>query len=688
MNNDLPAVAWQHILTNGSFGYIATDCGIGNMWLENAREMRVDRPAGNVTDVAAREYLCLEYKDRPVSLFAANDSFPCRVFYAPGYATWEKRLGDRKIKTTVFIPSGINARVLLIEGAEGLKLNWGLRLCLGGGDSSGVRGYVKEGLAHFTNPEAYFPDREFLAAFSEPARISGEHCPASLSLRGSCKGRSLLVCGFCSEDELRRLLSPDIAAAALAAASARWEDLLGRFSLRSPSAPLDHYMSRWAVYQCLACRLEGRSSLYQSGGALGFRDQLQDSVNLMLINPGYAREQILLCCRHQYLEGDVMHWWHPHPQGDKGVRTRCSDDLLWLVWALCEYTDATGDYALCDVEVPYLASPPLASHEQDRYETPESASSATVLLHARAALECCIGRGFGPHGLPLMLGGDWNDALNAVEGESVWLGWFFAHCASRFAALLDKLGVEGSQRYSAGARQIGTAAEGAWNGRWYDRAYCPDGEALGGEERIDSLAQSWAALSPYASPLHADAALDAALERLVDRQHNLVKLFWPPYSCRERRVGYISGYGEGFRENGGQYTHGAIWLALAALRRGRTDRGYEILQLLLPENHDIKRYGAEPYVLPADVYSAPGHEGEAGWSWYTGSAGWYFRVVTEELLGLKLREGKLYIEPKLPAALPSYSVTWIDSRSRLHRIDCDRGRIYVDGDPYLGQGIG
>ncbi|MEI3101094.1 MAG: hypothetical protein V8T45_04580 [Oscillospiraceae bacterium] len=487
VDNDLPAVVWQHILTNGSFGYIAADCGIGNMWLENAREMRVDRPAGNVTDVAAWEYLCLEYKDRPVSLFAANDSFPCRVFYTPGYATWEKRLGDRKVKTTVFIPSGINARVLLIEGAEGLKLNWGLRLCLGGGDSSGVRGYVKEGLAHFTNPEAYFPDSEFLAAFSEPARISVEHCPASLSLRGSCKGRSLLVCGFCGEDELRRLLSPDIAAAALAAASARWEDLLGRFSLRSPSAPLDHYMSRWAVYQCLACRLEGRSSLYQSGGALGFRDQLQDSVNLMLINPGYAREQILLCCRHQYLEGDVMHWWHPHPQGDKGVRTRCSDDLLWLVWALCEYTEATGDYALCDVEVPYLVSPPLASHEQDRYETPESASSAPVLLHAKAALECCIGRGSGPQVCPLCWGATGTTPSTPLRGRAC-VGWFFAHCASRFAALLDKLGVEGSQRYSAGARQIGTAAEGAWNGRWYDRAYCPDGEALGGEERIDSLA--------------------------------------------------------------------------------------------------------------------------------------------------------------------------------------------------------
>ena len=242
-------------------------------------------------------------------------------------------------------------------------------------------------------------------------------------------------------------------------------------------------MSRWAVYQCLACRLEGRSSLYQSGGALGFRDQLQDSVNLMLIDPAYAREQILLCCRHQYLEGDVMHWWHSHPQGDKGVRTRCSDDLLWLVWALCEYTDATGDYALCNEETPYLASSPLASHEWDRYETPE------VFLLRSGAAPCQ--KGFGVLHKPwLWTGTDFPGCwvvtgmmpLNAVEGESVWLGWFFSHCARRFAALLEKLGIEGSQRYSAGARQIGAAAEASWNGQWYTRAYYADGEALGGPD--------------------------------------------------------------------------------------------------------------------------------------------------------------------------------------------------------------
>ena len=689
VDGNLPPVAWQHIITNGSMGYIATDCGIGSMWLENSREMRVSPPAERALDLSGPEYISVDYQGRSVSIFAANDAFPCRVSFFPGYAVWEKRLGSKRLKTTVFIPRDINARVVLIEGAEGLSLKWGLKLCLGGRSGASVTGYVRDGVGHFENSESYLPGKEFLASFSGSSKFSVDHCPAALSLEGSCGEQSLLVCGFCSEEELRRLMAPGPASAALAGVWARWEDLLGGFSLRSCSSALDHYMSRWAVYQCVACRMEGRSSLYQSGGAFGFRDQLQDSVNLMLIDPSYAREQIISCCRHQYLEGDVMHWWHTHPQGDRGVRSRCSDDMLWLVWALCEYTEATGDYALCGLELPYLNSSPLTAEEQDRYETPEpSPISASVLSHARSALECCIRRGFGPHGLPRMLGGDWNDALSAVEGESVWLGWFFSHCAQRFSRLLEKLGAEDAQRYSSGARQIGLAAESAWNGRWYDRAYYPDGEALGGIDRIDSLAQSWAVFCPYASRTRSDKALDAALDRLVDRQNKLVKLFDPPYSCRERSGGYIAGYGEGFRENGGQYTHGAVWLAMAALRRGRVEQGYEILQYLLPENHDLKLYGAEPFVLPADMYTAPGHEGEAGWSWYTGSAGWYFRAVTEELLGLRLREGKLYIEPRLPAALPSYSLTWIDRLNHLHRIDCDRGHIYVDGDPYLGRGIG
>lgn len=681
VENNLPGRCWQHILTNGCLGCIAADRGLGALWLENAREMRVMPPLADVSATAFPMELAVELDGRKHSLFAANDGFRCRVLYAPGYAVWEKRLGARKVRVTAFIPRESSALVLLIQGAEGLRLFWGMELLLGGSDGSSVTGRVTEGMACFENPEAYLPGRKLLAAFSGSGEFSAGYAPAAVSLRGVCQEESVLALGFCEAEQLRALLVPQQAAALLSAVRACWDQRLGGFSLRSGNKALDHYMNRWAVYQGIACRLEGRSSLYQSGGALGFRDQLQDSVNLLLLDPGWAREQILDCCRHQYVEGDVMHWWHMHPQGDKGVRTRCSDDLLWLVWALCEYVEATGDYGLCGIELPYISSPVLESHEQDRYETPErSPVAATVLEHARAALECCIRRGFGQHGLPRMLSGDWNDALSDVEGESVWLGWFFSHCALRFAQLLEKLGKEGAERYRSGARQIGRAADRAWCGDWYIRGYFADGEALGGGDRLDSVVQSWGAMNPFASPPRAEKALDQALDRLVDRQDKLVKLMDPPYSHRERSPGYIVGYGEGFRENGGQYTHGALWLAMAALRRGRVEQGYEILQYLLPENHEPGRYAAEPFVLAADVYSAPDRRGEAGWSWYTGSALWYFRVVTQELLGLKLREGKLTIEPRLPASLPSYAATWRDGQGHLHRIDCDRGHIYVDGD--------
>lgn len=681
VENTLPARCWQHMITNGALGCLAADRGPGALWLENAREMRVMPSLSDVAAVAFPMELFVEVEGKQYSLFAANDGAPCRVLYAPGYALWEKRLGGRKIKTTAFIPRGKDALVLLIQGAEGLPLSWGMELLLGGSDGSSVTGQVEGDMASFENPEAYLPGRRLRVAFSGGGRFQTAYAPAAVSFQGICEKESVLALGFCDEDMLRSLLSPRQSRSLLSEVQAYWDEQLGGFSLRSGNAALDHYMNHWAAYQGIACRLLGRSSLYQSGGAIGFRDQLQDSVNLLLLDTHWAREQILDSCRHQYVEGDVMHWWHRHPQGDKGVRTRCSDDLLWLVWALCEYVEATGDTGLCEVPVPYCSSPLLESHEQDRYETPErSPVTAPVLEHARAALECCIRRGFGQHGLPRMLSGDWNDALSDVEGESVWLGWFFSHCALRFAQLLERLGNEGAERYRSGARQIGLAADKAWSGDWYLRGYFADGEALGGGERLDSIAQSWGAMSPFASPLRAEKALDQALERLIDRQAGLVKLLDPPYSHRDRSPGYIVGYGEGFRENGGQYTHGAVWLAMAALRRGRAEQGYEILQYLLPENHDPGRYAAEPFVLAADVYSAPGHQGEAGWSWYTGSALWYFRVVTQELLGLRLRDGKLRIEPRLPAALPSYSATWRDSQGHLHRIDCDRGHIYVDGD--------
>ena len=309
-----------------------------------------------------------------------------------------------------------------------------------------------------------------------------------------------------------------------------------------------------------------------------------------------------------------------------------------------------------------------------------------MLEHALRALAKTEARGFGEHGLPLMGSGDWNDGLDRVGGESVWLGWFLSCTALRFASLLEKLDDKRAGYYDALSEQMGRAADNAFNDRWYLRAWRENGEALGDGERIDALPQAWAAFCPWASPEKVDLALDSALSRLVDREHGLVKLLAPPYTAADS-PGYLSGYGEGFRENGGQYTHAAIWLALACLRRGRESEGRELLRMLLPETHDTAVYEAEPFVLPADVCTAPGREGKAGWTWYTGSAGWYFRAVCEGLLSLRLRDGKLYAG-RAASGFGDYRVRWTDTKGREHRIEARDSILYVDGAEYKGEGIG
>lgn len=629
----LPARVWQLPLSNGHLGAIAADCGPAALWLDNARELPLTVPMEDPRAAQPPELLWAETEEGPISLFAAEDGHPCRVSFAPGHARWEKELCGCRVVTELFLPPWQNARLLLIRGAAGLELRWLLRPLLSPTDASSLRCRFSEGLFRAENPESGRDGMVFLAGCSVPCGCRTDFTPAAMLLQLQAEELTVLGCGCCTEAELRQLLRPGAALSALAEVRSQWQRLLGVKPKKAGLAALDRLLYPWAVYQALACRLLGRASLYQRGGAYGFRDQLQDAVNLLGLDPGYARERILDACRHQYAEGDVMHWWHPLPEGDKGLRSRCSDDLLWLPWALCTYVQATGDPGICKRAEPWLSSPPLKEHEHDRYESAASKRSGTVLQHARASLECCFARGFGPHGLPFFGSGDWNDAMDAVEGESVWLGWFLSGCALAFSALLEELGEPDALRFRSIAEQAGRAAEQSFNGRFYRRGYWADGEPLGGDGRIDLLPQAFAAMSPFSDPLHAETALDEALRRLWDREHGLVKLFDPPFSENERSPGSIAGYGRGVRENGGQYTHGALWLALACLRRGRKQNGLALLQLLSPgyERRDLARYEAEPFVLPADICSAPGREGEAGWTWYTGSAGWFYRILTEEL---------------------------------------------------------
>lgn len=709
VHDTLPKRAWSNLLTNGTVGYVATDAGTGHLWLENAAMFRVTPWRNDPYTVTGPE--TLEYVSQdgtPVSVFAANDGLSCTVSYGFGWSKWEKTLPEGKVILTAFVPPQTDARVFLLESSiSGGQFRWKADLVLGEHlRDTGTVDTGQEGACLTARNPASVLDSAIFRAVSDPpfSRFTCDGTSAALGrFDGQCGtgknpcfaaefpagGAAVLVCGSASADTLMALTQPEAAFFALEETKAHWARLVRRLTVETPDLTADRSLNGWAVYQAIAGRILGRSSLYQAGGAFGFRDQLQDAVNMLLIDPEICRSQIPACCARQYTQGDVQHWWHP-PE-NRGVRTRCSDDLLWLPWAVCEYVEKTGDPGLLQIEAPYLVSPPLSENEQDRYELAlPGEETDTVLGHAKRALDCVLSRGEGSHGLLLMLSGDWNDGFGRVgkegRGESVWLTWFFSQTAQRFAAILDQLGDPDGEKYRRYAQRYGSAADQNWDGAWYLRGWYDDGAPLGGREsttcQIDSIAQSWAVMNPYADETRKHAALDNALRRLFDREHQLVKLFDPPIPPDDIRAGYISGYGPGFRENGGQYTHAALWLAQACFQAGRSDDGFAILKALWPDQRNLDEFEAEPFVIPADVYSNPNALGKCGWTWYTGSAGWYFRIFTEELLGLRLKDGTLTVTPHLPSSWHGYTARLSDGAGTVHTIVVHDGQVTIDGmDP-------
>jgi cyclic beta-1,2-glucan synthetase len=480
---------------------------------------------------------------------------------------------------------------------------------------------------------------------------------------------------------------------------AQWDELLSSVQVRTPERTMDIILNQWMLYQAIACRIWARTAFYQASGAYGFRDQLQDSMAVIVTRPDLTREHLLRAAGRQFPQGDLQHWWLV-PLG-QGVRTRIADDTVWLAYCAHHYIETTGDLAVLDERIAFLKGRELKAGEHDAFYLPEeSAQSASLFEHCARALDHSLK--IGEHGLPLFGTGDWNDGMNRVgeggRGESVWLGWFLHYALSSFAPLAAARGeLAREQAWRAHAAALQKSLELAWDGDWYRRGYFDDGTALGSaassECRIDSIAQSWSVMSGAGDSGRARRAMASVESQLVRPDPGLVLLFTPPFDRIALDPGYIKGYPPGLRENGGQYTHAATWAVIAQAMLGNGEKAAHWFSLLNPINHtrspaDIERYRVEPYVVAADIYSVPPNEGRGGWTWYTGSAGWMYRAGLEWILGFRVRAGKLLLQPCIPPAWRGFEITYRHGAAHYEivvenprGVSQGVGRVELDGQP-------
>ena len=729
-DNKLTPVPWSNILANPSFGTQISESGAGYTWAENSRENKLT-PWNNdpVMDLPGEVcYLRDEGSGEFWSLtcFPIHEEDPYTVYHGWGYSRFEHTSHGISQAGLVFVPLHDSLKVWQVtlknlgQEARQISLTYYVEWVLGVQrevNAPFIITEIDEGsgalLARNTYQEV-FPDRkaflwvqtvgekpnrtwtgdrmEFLGrhgslkkpaalsrvALSNSSGIMYYACGAiqvKLTLDPGEEKQVLVLLGQArSGEEVTSLTSsyaePLTVAKKFQEVQDFWAHLVKGVQVVTPDKSMDLMLNGWLLYQTLSCRMWARSAFYQAGGAYGFRDQLQDSLALLHVSPELTKEQILRHAAHQFQEGDVQHWWHEETK--RGIRTKFSDDLLWLPYSVLRYLEHTQDEELLGQEVYFLEDLPLGPEEDERYsETKISTERASLFEHCQRAIERSLH--FGSHGLPLMGTGDWNDGMNRVgregKGESVWLGWFLYTILEGFAELCERREAgDIALRYHQVAKELASNLnEKAWDGQWYRRAYFDNGQPLGSAEnqecQIDAIAQAWSVISGAAPYEKAKLAMLAVDRELVNREYSLVRLLTPPFEKTDPSPGYIQGYPPGVRENGGQYTHAVIWIIIAWAKLGEGDKAWELFQMINPINHaltpsEVLRYKVEPYVIAADVYSAEPNISRGGWTWYTGAAGWMYQAGVEWILGLQRRGERLYLKPCIPKAWGEYSMTY------------------------------
>jgi cyclic beta-1,2-glucan synthetase len=742
----LPA-PWINVVANPAFGFQAAVEGSGYTWSGSSRENQLTPWSNDPVTDRPGEVLYVRDEESgelwgPTALPIRDEAAPYVARHGQGYSRFEHASHGIELALLQYVPLEDPVKIsrLTIRNASGrrrkLSVTAYAEWVLGPSRSASAFSVVTDvdpgsGALFARNPwnaafgaRVAFADlggrqsawtcdrREFLGrngTLDSPAGLAGE---APLSKRAGAgldpcaalqaavelepEGSAEIVFFLgqaASEPEARALVARYRAAdldAVLREVTAHWDDLLGKVQVKTPERSMDVMLNRWMLYQTLACRMWARAAFYQASGAYGFRDQLQDGMALALARPALAREHLLRAAARQFAEGDVQHWWLP-PSG-QGVRTRISDDRVWLGYAAAHYVQTTGDGAALDESVPFLEGRALVEGEHDAYYQPNvSDERGSLFEHCARGLDASLAT--GAHGLPLIGTGDWNDGMNRVgeqgRGESVWLGWFLHAALAAFAPLAQARGEAArAQKWLSHAAALRTSLEReGWDGEWYRRGYYDDGTPLGSstseECRIDSIAQSWSVISGAAQPERARRAMAAVDEQLVRREEKLALLFAPPFDRTALDPGYIKGYPPGIRENGGQYTHAAAWSVIAFAALGEGDKAAELFSLLNPINHastraDVQRYKVEPYAVAADVYSVAPHVGRGGWTWYTGSAGWLYRAGLESILGFRVQGDSLILDPCIPRAWPGFEIVY-KHRSARYEIAVENPRSVSRG---------